>query len=85
MTTATATATSYIVALQNNHGGWQKIGFVNKAKRFLADEAVSNCYPRCTRCHEDILKACKFLEQENANWVELEAPRQMRIKVIRIR
>nr|WP_193565343.1 DUF6876 family protein [Microcystis aeruginosa] len=35
----------FIIAVQNDHGGWNKIGFVTLKKRCRADDAIKQFFP----------------------------------------
>ena len=56
----------FIIAVQNDHGGWNKIGFVTLKKRCRADDAIKQFFPPHTRSYENLLKSCRFLAADTA-------------------
>jgi hypothetical protein len=57
---------SFILAVHNAHGGWQKIGFIALAKQCKADAAVKGYFNPGSRAYNDALKSCRWLAGEPA-------------------
>ena len=63
--------TSFIIAVQNSHGGWNKAGMVKRAIRSVPDADFIKMFPKGTKSYNEVLKACKWIDQESATSVDL--------------
>lgn len=56
----------FIIAVQNDHGGWNKIGFVSLKKQCRTDDAIKQFFSPHTRGYKNVLKSCRFLASDSA-------------------